>query len=58
MKHAMRGLLQRPVIVAPTTSWTLQYLRSGMDLLKHYDAYIVDLTQLAALATRVESTRT
>jgi hypothetical protein len=26
--------------------------------LKYYDAYIVDLTQLAALATRVESTRT
>ena len=29
-----------------------------MDSLKNYDAYIIDLTQLVALAARVESAKT
>jgi hypothetical protein len=32
--------------------------RLGMDLPKNYDAYIVDLSQLVALAARVESAKT
>jgi hypothetical protein len=30
MKYAKHRLLRRPVIVDPTTSWTLQHLRSAM----------------------------
>jgi NAD(P)-dependent dehydrogenase (short-subunit alcohol dehydrogenase family) len=31
---------------------------AGVDLLKYYDAQVVDLTQLVALATRAESAKT